>query len=177
MIYGRCPRSWFISHFRTSPTIMSAYSVHKTYPTYRTYIQKEHRLRAFIDPMRRSSPYRQSWPVATSGGPALDRVHQPGHPRPVLARLARPDSCTPSAQQQHTKSVASPYSRLVSRDRPRRVCQCGHSRAAHQHYRSGSECSLCSDCPRYRASLPSVTRLITWMAKRRAGRSGPSASR
>lgn len=28
-------------------------------------------------------------------------------------------------------------------------CVCGHDHAAHQHYRSGSECSLC-ECPRWR---------------------------
>jgi hypothetical protein len=30
-----------------------------------------------------------------------------------------------------------------------RVCQCGHDRIGHEHYRSGSDCGLC-DCARYR---------------------------
>ena len=32
------------------------------------------------------------------------------------------------------------------------VCRCGHERAAHEHYRGGTECSLCSPtaCPRFR---------------------------
>jgi hypothetical protein len=30
-----------------------------------------------------------------------------------------------------------------------RPCRCGHVRDAHEHYRPGSDCSLC-DCPRYR---------------------------
>lgn len=33
--------------------------------------------------------------------------------------------------------------------RPDLDCRCEHPRAAHQHYRSGSECSVCSGCSRY----------------------------
>jgi hypothetical protein len=35
---------------------------------------------------------------------------------------------------------------------PHDVCRCGHERAAHEHYRGGTECSLCSPttCPRFR---------------------------
>ncbi|MEU2349050.1 hypothetical protein [Modestobacter sp. NPDC049651] len=29
------------------------------------------------------------------------------------------------------------------------VCACGHERVAHQHYRRGTDCALCS-CARYR---------------------------
>lgn len=31
-------------------------------------------------------------------------------------------------------------------------CQCGHERAAHEHYRSGTECAQCPPgaCPRYK---------------------------
>jgi hypothetical protein len=34
------------------------------------------------------------------------------------------------------------------------VCTCGHGRDAHEHYRPGTECSLCApgDCQRYRAA-------------------------
>jgi hypothetical protein len=31
-------------------------------------------------------------------------------------------------------------------------CRCGHGRQAHQHYRGGSDCSLCS-CSRYHRPL------------------------
>ncbi|WP_211770117.1 hypothetical protein [Kutzneria sp. CA-103260] len=31
------------------------------------------------------------------------------------------------------------------------TCECGHARAAHEHYRPGSDCALC-DCPRFRDS-------------------------
>jgi hypothetical protein len=30
-----------------------------------------------------------------------------------------------------------------------RRCRCTHSRSAHQHYRAGTECSMC-DCQKYR---------------------------
>lgn len=32
------------------------------------------------------------------------------------------------------------------------ICSCGHGRQAHQHYRRGTDCSLCS-CPRFHRSL------------------------
>ncbi|MEZ5212582.1 hypothetical protein [Gordonia sp. (in: high G+C Gram-positive bacteria)] len=34
------------------------------------------------------------------------------------------------------------------------LCVCGHDRAAHAHYRDGTDCSLCADgsCPRFRSS-------------------------
>ncbi|PKZ63936.1 hypothetical protein CYJ73_19360 [Gordonia terrae] len=32
------------------------------------------------------------------------------------------------------------------------TCRCGHDRAAHEHYRAGTDCALCGtgDCPRFR---------------------------
>jgi hypothetical protein len=35
-----------------------------------------------------------------------------------------------------------------------RSCACGHPREAHEHYRAGTDCSLCgpSGCPRFRAA-------------------------
>jgi hypothetical protein len=35
-------------------------------------------------------------------------------------------------------------------------CRCGHPRAAHEHYRNGTECALCGPavCPRYRRRWP-----------------------
>ncbi|HEX3780857.1 MAG TPA: hypothetical protein VHX38_14410 [Pseudonocardiaceae bacterium] len=34
-----------------------------------------------------------------------------------------------------------------------RLCRCGHPRAAHRHYRKGSDCALCpaGGCARFRA--------------------------
>ena len=39
---------------------------------------------------------------------------------------------------------------------PRCACMYGHGRSAHQHYRSGTECALCSSgqCARYRCANP-----------------------
>jgi hypothetical protein len=46
----------------------------------------------------------------------------------------------------------------VQHDRSNRPCgRCGHPYAAHQHYRCGTDCSLCSDCPCYR-SKPALFR-------------------
>jgi hypothetical protein len=36
--------------------------------------------------------------------------------------------------------------------RSARVCACGHDRAAHAHYRPGSDCAVC-DCSRWRFSV------------------------
>ncbi len=50
------------------------------------------------------------------------------------------------------------------------VCRCGHAYIAHQHYRSGSECSQCLDCPRYRPAAGPVQRIINELACRRGNR-------
>jgi hypothetical protein len=39
-----------------------------------------------------------------------------------------------------------------------RTCTCGHSKQAHQHYRPGTDCAMCS-CPRYTGPL---SRLLPW---------------
>jgi len=36
-----------------------------------------------------------------------------------------------------------------------RVCQCGHDRIGHEHYRSGTDCAVC-DCARYRRAAGAV---------------------
>jgi hypothetical protein len=43
---------------------------------------------------------------------------------------------------------------MAAQDEPGRsasgqLCRCGHGRAAHSHYRGGSDCALCT-CPRFR---------------------------
>ena len=43
-------------------------------------------------------------------------------------------------------------------------CRCGHPYLAHQHYRKGSECSLCSDCARYRPAVRLVRRIMGRLA-------------
>jgi hypothetical protein len=40
---------------------------------------------------------------------------------------------------------------LSHRRREPKACRCGHWRQAHEHYRSGTDCSLCP-CPRFRAA-------------------------
>jgi hypothetical protein len=37
------------------------------------------------------------------------------------------------------------------------TCRCGHTAAAHQHYRPGTDCGLC-DCPAFRRRLSILPR-------------------
>jgi hypothetical protein len=30
------------------------------------------------------------------------------------------------------------------------LCKCGHPKSAHEHYRAGTECSLCTTCKKFR---------------------------
>jgi len=39
---------------------------------------------------------------------------------------------------------------LSSRGAAPKGCTCGHGEQAHEHYRRGTDCALCS-CPRFRA--------------------------
>ncbi|QYB03116.1 hypothetical protein I1A62_39135 [Rhodococcus sp. USK10] len=32
-------------------------------------------------------------------------------------------------------------------------CRCGHTFAAHEHYRKGTSCAMC-DCPKFRRPFP-----------------------
>lgn len=53
----------------------------------------------------------------------------------------------------------------------RRVCRCGHSRDAHEHYRPGTDCSACG-CARLR--WPGRAPAWAWLLlalSRRGGRS------
>jgi hypothetical protein len=61
----------------------------------------------------------------------------------------------------------------------RRTCTCGHDRAAHRHYRRGSDCASCAigECPRYRSDL--FRRVIGGFVverRRRAGSRSADAS-
>lgn len=51
-------------------------------------------------------------------------------------------------------------------------CTCGHERAAHQHFRAGSECALCpaNGCTRYRPGKPVRTALFLFVARLRRPR-------
>ena len=52
------------------------------------------------------------------------------------------------------------FMRDPHRREPRsQVCRCGHPKQAHQHYRAGTDCALCT-CTRLK--LPVVTRLFFW---------------
>jgi hypothetical protein len=45
------------------------------------------------------------------------------------------------------------------------VCRCGHRRHAHEHYRSGTECALCPDCPRFRLAPGLAGRLAATLRR------------
>jgi len=79
-------------------------------------------------------------------------------------------------RQSHIETAIWPYSRLVSRDGAHHQCLCGHPYVAHQHYRSGSECSFCSDCTRYRTGRVGIVRIVALLTNALKSRSGPPAS-
>ncbi len=41
-----------------------------------------------------------------------------------------------------------------------RACVCGHPETAHQHYRAGTDCALCT-CPRFRSPAGRLGDLAT----------------
>jgi hypothetical protein len=82
---------------------------------------------------------------------------QPGESAQMGSRSSRFMSLP---RQSHIETAIWPYSRLVSRDGAHHQCLCGHPYVAHQHYRSGSECSFCSDCTRYRTGRVGIVRIV-----------------
>lgn len=46
---------------------------------------------------------------------------------------------------------------LPSRGSGPKGCKCGHAANAHEHYRRGTDCGLCS-CPKFRAGTPGRAR-------------------
>jgi hypothetical protein len=88
--------------------------------------------------LARSSPSRE--PMTPRRGPGQDPV-RPAH-SPPLTGTTREDA-----------DVMRPSFWA------RRLCECGHDRGAHRHYRHGSDCALC-DCPRW------STHLIGQLARR-----------
>lgn len=106
-------------------------------------------------------------PCCTAGHAGYDRawtawVNRPGAValgrrrfRSVATRLPRsPDGLSRSSTGPANMSVLSPNSGSD------RLCRCGHAYVAHEHYRSGSECSLCSECPRFRPAHGLVARIM-----------------
>ena len=67
-------------------------------------------------------------------------------------------------------ATASDVCAVVWDIRLARICRCGHFHAAHLHYRSGSECSLCSDCPRYRSASGLVARALHLLTRHSGAR-------
>lgn len=59
---------------------------------------------------------------------------------------------SPSDLRLNRKSHRYYYCFVRRRRKDDRRCRCGHGFSAHAHYRAGSECSLCSDCPHFRSA-------------------------
>jgi hypothetical protein len=85
-------------------------------------------------------------------------AHRPGGP-PGVAPMDGPRSRIPNApsDQRFAGSGARLSSNIYAdyaylEEVVDGVCVCGHARSAYQHYRSGTDCALCStgDCKRYR---------------------------
>ena len=62
--------------------------------------------------------------------------------------------CPSPPGELHRAALGMVFIGAMHGTRPRRLprCVCGHDRQAHRHYRSGSDCALCS-CPRWRRPL------------------------
>lgn len=54
------------------------------------------------------------------------------------------------------RNLAHTSARLLASDQR---CRCGHDQLAHQHYRRGSECSVCTECLHYRSARRAFGRL------------------
>lgn len=48
-------------------------------------------------------------------------------------------------------------------------CSCGHDKPVHEHWRSGSDCALCS-CPRYRVDKAALAAAALGSLRRGAAR-------
>ena len=86
-------------------------------------------------------------------GPRGRRFAVPGAGALVLAapgpapRFER-HLAAPSWLRAVSEHVAAAEQSGAGGDAGRKACTCGHGKEAHQHYRKGTDCALCS-CPRY----------------------------
>jgi hypothetical protein len=69
-------------------------------------------------------------------------------------------------QRQSLAQTTRGEAQVVRRGFRTRLCQCGHNRDAHRHYRTGSDCALCG-CPRW-SSRRMVCQLIRQLARARS---------
>lgn len=119
---------------------------------------------------------------AATSGPATARAGRKGGRNRIAARRRRTGDRlavqdrgptggrTPAVIYacQSGRSSAGPASISALSPNPGsdRPCRCGHAYVAHQHYRSGSECSICSECPRFRPAPGLVARIIGMLTGR-----------
>jgi hypothetical protein len=91
----------------------------------------------------RSRPGSEEPDPPHSRGPAIDMSGY-GRDCPIIR-----------VRDRRWRSQTVPYD-----TRQARLCTCGHSYTAHRHYRRGTECSLCPDCPRWRRSPGVIIRAV-----------------
>jgi hypothetical protein len=75
-------------------------------------------------------------------------VHAPGK--------RQEDEPSPGAQEQPPLQAVGDAPGPVRGEGP--PCTCGHGRTAHEHYRRGTDCALCT-CARFRKNRPLLDRL------------------
>lgn len=86
--------------------------------------------------------------------PAARGPRAAGLTSPVLVLVPRPEG-QPSAAGHSPDAVHVP---AAARATAGRTCSCGHAKLAHEHYRRGTDCAICS-CARY--SRPFFSRWIS----------------
>lgn len=104
-------------------------------------------------------------PVASRTGPviSLPETAEVWHCASCQTELGGISMVACSPDYRHLRVLSQdgdsmpPLSRKAGASCP---CQCGHPYLAHQHYRKGLDCSLCSDCSRYRPAAGLIQRII-----------------
>jgi hypothetical protein len=95
------------------------------------------------------APRTRRWVAAPAGGTGgatvllFTRALQPDPEAPAPARTFQPVAVPPALPAQATSG---------------RTCSCGHGKQAHEHYRRGTDCAVCS-CARY--DRPLLRRLLS----------------
>lgn len=92
-----------------------------------------------------------------------DAATRRGRPRSVGSSVLTPPTGLPAVPDLATAPALSPP--LRPRDPVVEPCACGHARAAHDHYRPGSDCGACGadDCTEFRPEGGPIRRLLRGM--------------
>jgi hypothetical protein len=61
--------------------------------------------------------------------------------------------------------VTARLSGVIPENGHMRTCTCGHDEAAHEHYREGTECSLCACAGFTRPWRDVLRRVVSWLSR------------